>query len=93
MIFTTFFTQYVKESLTRTTIFTEETYHNFYQQKILFIHLKLHIMRNILYLIAIILVILWATGYFAFSVGYVIHILLVIAVIALLLGIIRGRRF
>jgi hypothetical protein len=50
-------------------------------------------MRNILYLIAIILVILWATGYFAFSVGYVIHILLVIAVIALLLGIIRGRRF
>ncbi|MEA4982155.1 MAG: lmo0937 family membrane protein [Paludibacter sp.] len=48
-------------------------------------------MRNILYLIAIILIIAWATGFFAFSVGYLIHILLVIAIVAILLGIIRGR--
>lgn len=50
-------------------------------------------MGGILYLIAIIFVILWATGYFAFSVGYLIHALLVIAIIAFLLGLIRGRRF
>ncbi len=44
-----------------------------------------------LYLIAIILVIAWAIGFFAFSAGYLIHILLVLAIIAILLRIIRGR--
>ena len=47
-------------------------------------------MRNILYLIALILVIGWAVGFFAYSAGYIIHILLVIAVIAILLAVIRG---
>lgn len=47
-------------------------------------------MRSILYLIAVILVIGWVLGKFAFGVsGNLIHILLVIAVISLLLGIIR----
>ncbi len=47
-------------------------------------------MRSILYLIAIILVIGWVLGSFAFHVGgSLIHILLVLAVISLLLGIIR----
>jgi hypothetical protein len=42
--------------------------------------------------IAIILLILWAIGFFAFStVGPIIHILLVIAVIVFLLNFIRGR--
>lgn len=50
-------------------------------------------MRNTLYLIAIVFLILWATGYFAFNVGYVIHVLLAIAIITFLLGLIRGRRF
>jgi low affinity Fe/Cu permease len=50
-------------------------------------------MRNILYVIAVVLIIAWATGFFAFSVGYLIHVLLVIAIIAILLGFIRGRRF
>jgi hypothetical protein len=49
-------------------------------------------MRNLLYLVAVILLIGWAIGFFAYSVGGVIHILLVIAVIALLLNIIQGRR-
>ena len=49
-------------------------------------------MRNLLYVIAVILVIGWAIGFFAYSVGGVIHILLVIAVIAILLNIIQGRR-
>jgi len=44
-----------------------------------------------LYLIAILLIIAWAVGFFAFSAGYLIHILLVIAIIAILLRIIRGR--
>ena len=42
------------------------------------------------YLIAVILVIAWAIGFFAFNAGYLIHILLVIAIIAILLRVIRG---
>lgn len=46
-------------------------------------------MRSILYLVAIILVIGWILGFFVYSVGQIIHLLLVIAVIALILGVIR----
>jgi len=45
-----------------------------------------------LYLIAIILIIGWLLGFFIFSVGGLIHILLVIAIIAILLRIIQGRK-
>jgi hypothetical protein len=45
-----------------------------------------------LYLIAIILIIGWLLGFFVFSAGGLIHILLVIAVIAILLRLIRGDR-
>jgi len=48
-------------------------------------------MGNLLYLIAVILIIFWAIGFFAYSLGSVIHILLVLAVIAILFRIIRGR--
>lgn len=48
-------------------------------------------MRNILYIIAIILVIVWATGFFAYSAGYLIHLLLVIAIVSILLGIIKRK--
>lgn len=47
-------------------------------------------MGNLLYLIAVILVIAWAIGFLGYHVGGIIHILLVIAVIAILLRIIRG---
>jgi hypothetical protein len=47
-------------------------------------------MGNLLYLIAVVLIIIWAAGYFAYSAGGLIHILLVIAVIAILLRVIRG---
>lgn len=47
-------------------------------------------MKNLLYLVAVILVIGWALGFFVYSVGSVIHILLVIAVIAVLFKIIKG---
>ncbi|MEO3406807.1 lmo0937 family membrane protein [Mucilaginibacter sp. CAU 1740] len=48
-------------------------------------------MNSILYIIAVILVIGWAIGTFAYAAGSPIHILLVIAVIAVILGAIRGR--
>ncbi len=54
--------------------------------------IKKTIMGNILYTVAVILVILWAIGFFVFSLGAIIHILLVIAVIVVLLRIIRGDK-
>ena len=47
-------------------------------------------MGNILYLIAVVLVIIWAIGFFGYAAGGLIHILLVIAVIAILLRVIRS---
>jgi hypothetical protein len=49
-------------------------------------------MGNLLYIIAVILIIAWAIGFIGYSLGGVIHILLVIAVIAIILRIIQGRR-
>ena len=48
-------------------------------------------MKSLLYLVAVILVIGWALGFFVYNVGGLIHILLVIAVIAILLRLIGGR--
>ncbi len=48
-------------------------------------------MRSLLYIVAVILVIGWAIGVFAYSATGLIHVLLVIAVIAFLIGIIRGN--
>ncbi|TDW52522.1 hypothetical protein EV144_1011212 [Flavobacterium sp. 270] len=48
-------------------------------------------MSNLLYTIAVILVILWALGFFVYSFGSIIHILLVIAIIAVLFRLIKGR--
>ena len=47
-------------------------------------------MGNLLYVIAIILIIFWAIGFFAYSAGGIIHVLLIIALIAILLRVIRG---
>ena len=50
-------------------------------------------MGNLLYFIAVILVILWLLGYFVYPVGGgIIHILLVIAIIAVLFRVISGGR-
>ena len=43
-------------------------------------------------MIAVILLIGWAVGFFFFSAGSLIHILLVIAVIAIILRLIQGDR-
>lgn len=49
-------------------------------------------MSNLLYTIAIILVVLWALGFFVYSTGGFIHILLITAIIAVLLRVIKGSR-
>ncbi|WP_124019320.1 lmo0937 family membrane protein [Flavobacterium sp. A45] len=49
-------------------------------------------MSNLLYTVAVILIIFWAIGFFAYSAGSIIHILLVIAVIAVILRVIQGRK-
>ncbi|MDQ3099979.1 MAG: lmo0937 family membrane protein [Bacteroidota bacterium] len=49
-------------------------------------------MGNLLYIIAVILIIGWILGAFVYSAGSLIHILLVIAVIAILIRLIRGDR-
>ncbi len=46
-------------------------------------------MGNLLYLIAVILVIAWAIGFLGYHAGGLIHILLVIALIAIILKVIR----
>ncbi|MCG2612539.1 lmo0937 family membrane protein [Flavobacterium sp. SM15] len=48
-------------------------------------------MQNLLYMVAVVLVILWALGFFVYSAGNLIHLLLVIAVIAILLRLIKGK--
>ena len=48
-------------------------------------------MRDLLYIIAVILIIGWLFGFFYFQVGALIHLLLVLAVIAILVRIIQGK--
>ncbi|SEN39228.1 hypothetical protein SAMN05216436_115104 [bacterium A37T11] len=48
-------------------------------------------MGNLLYLVAVVLVIIWAVSYFGgYYTGGIIHVLLVIAIVAILLRVIRG---
>lgn len=47
-------------------------------------------MGNLLYSLAVILVILWAIGFFVYSAGAIIHLLLLIAFISVLLKIIQS---
>lgn len=49
-------------------------------------------MRNLLYIVAVILVVLWALGSFAYHVGSAfIHLLLVVAIVMIVLNLLRGR--
>lgn len=49
-------------------------------------------MSNLLYTVAVILVIGWLIGFFAFNAGGIIHVLLVIAAIVILIRVIQGRK-
>jgi hypothetical protein len=49
-------------------------------------------MGNLLYIIAVLLIIGWAIGFIGYSAGGIIHVLLVIAIIAIIFNVIQGRR-
>ncbi len=49
-------------------------------------------MGNILYTIAVVLIILWGIGFLGYHAGGIIHILLVIALIAVILRVIQGNK-
>ena len=49
-------------------------------------------MGKLLYVIAVILIIAWLIGFVGYHAGGIIHILLVIAIIAVLLRIIQGKK-
>ena len=49
-------------------------------------------MGNILYIVAVILIISWVIGFFAYSAGGIIHVLLVIAIISILIKVIGGKK-
>jgi len=49
-------------------------------------------MKNLLYTIATVFIIIWAIGYFGYNTGGAIHILLVVAIIAIFFKIIQGKR-
>jgi hypothetical protein len=48
-------------------------------------------MSNLLYTVAIVLIIAWLAGFFFLHAGNLIHILLVLAVIAIIVRIIKGK--
>jgi hypothetical protein len=49
-------------------------------------------MGNLLYIVAVILLIAWAVGFIGYNAGGIIHILLVVAIIAVLLRVIQGKK-
>ncbi len=49
-------------------------------------------MGNLLYIIAVLLVIGWLIGFVGYGTGGIIHILLVIAIIVVLLRVIQGNK-
>ncbi|MBC7425552.1 MAG: lmo0937 family membrane protein [Bacteroidia bacterium] len=49
-------------------------------------------MGNLLYIVAVVLIVLWALGLGYHTGGNLIHILLVIAIIAILLRVIQGKK-
>lgn len=49
-------------------------------------------MGNLLYIIAVILIIAWAIGFIGYSAGGIIHVLLVIAIISIVVRLLQGRK-
>ncbi len=49
-------------------------------------------MGNLLYIVAVILIIGWLVGFVGYNLGGIIHILLVLAIISIILRVIQGRR-
>jgi hypothetical protein len=49
-------------------------------------------MGNLLYIFAVVLIISWLIGFLGYHLGGLIHILLVVALVAVLLRIIQGKK-
>ena len=49
-------------------------------------------MGNLFYVVAVVLVVIWAFGYVGFQAGGLIHLLLVLAIISVLFRALQGRR-
>jgi hypothetical protein len=49
-------------------------------------------MNNSFYIVALILVVAWAIGFFVYSAGSIIHLLLIIAIIAIILRVIQSKK-
>lgn len=49
-------------------------------------------MKNLLYIIALLLIAAWAVGYIGYSTGGIIHVLLVIAIIIIVIRLIQGKK-
>lgn len=49
-------------------------------------------MGNLLYIIAVILLIIWGIGFLGYNAGGIIHILLVIALVSVILRVIQGKK-
>jgi len=49
-------------------------------------------MKNLLYTIAVIMVVIWAIGYFAYNAGSLIHIFLFIGILAVAVRNIQAKR-
>lgn len=50
-------------------------------------------MERFLYIVAAIFVIIWALGFFLYSLGAIIHLFLILAVIALLIKLVRSIKY
>ncbi len=49
-------------------------------------------MGNLLYTVAVILIIAWAVGFLGYNAGGIIHVLLVIAIIAIIMRLVQGKK-
>lgn len=49
-------------------------------------------MSNLLYIVAVILIIGWLVGYFGFNLGGIVHLLLGIALVLIVARLIQGKR-
>ena len=79
------------KTLKKQGFFVDIPFWNDFSYSLKIIQLKtLYKMRSLLYIVAVILIIGWVLGFFVYSAGGLIHILLVIAVIAIILAVIRG---
>lgn len=48
-------------------------------------------MQNLFYIIAVIIVVIWALGFFVYGASGLIHLLLIIAIIVVVLRLIKGK--